>query len=265
MMEQPYDVTSPMSAADDDVFVFPVSFTQQRLWLLDRLLQGNTAYNIPAAVRFGRPLDQAALQAAVDDVVRRHETLRTNILVIDGEPRQVIAASRPVTVHSRDLREVDRDALDGYVQRLASSEAQRPFDLSGDPLLRVTLLCVGDHDIVLLTVHHIVADGWSMGILVRELAEAYAAHVQGRAPGWPELPIQYADYAQWQREWLTGDVLARQLTYWRTRLAGLPPMLDLPADHPRPALQTYRGATRSFAIPRQLVDRIEALGRAQGT
>src|SRR5262249_43537275 len=157
----------------------------------------------------GRPLNQAALQAAVDDVVQRHETLRTNVLVIDGEPRQVIAASRPVAVQVRDLREVDRDALDGYIQRLASSAAQRPFDLSRNPLLRVTLLCAGGHDIVLLTVHHIVADGWSMGILVRELGEAYAAHVQGQAPVWPDLPIQYADFAQWQREWLTGAVLER--------------------------------------------------------
>ncbi|MEP7308952.1 MAG: amino acid adenylation domain-containing protein [Acidobacteriota bacterium] len=265
MMDQPLNLTSPAPAAEDDVFLFPVSFAQQRLWLLDRLQPGNTAYNIPAAVRFGRPLDRAALQAAVDDVVRRHETLRTNVLVIDGEPRQVIAASRPVIVSVRDLREVDRDALDGYVERLTSSEAQRPFDLSRDPLLRITLLSVGDHDIVLLTVHHIVADGWSMGILVRELGEAYAAHLQGQTPVWPELPIQYADYAQWQREWLTGAVLERQLTYWRTRLAGLPPILNLPADHPRPAVQTYRGATRSFTVSRGVTDRVEALGRVEGT
>jgi amino acid adenylation domain-containing protein len=264
-MDQPLNLTTPESAADDDVFVFPMSFAQQRLWLLDRLQPGNTAYNIPAAVRFGRPLNQAALQAAVDDVVRRHETLRTNVLVIDGEPQQVIAASRQVVVQVRDLREVDRDALDGYVQRLASSEAQRPFDLSRDPLLRVTLLTAGDHDIVLLTIHHIVADGWSMGILVRELGEAYTMHLRGRTPDWPELPIQYADYAQWQREWLTGGVLERQLAYWRTRLAGLPPVLTLPSDHPRPAVQMYRGATRSFTVSRAVADRIEALGRAEGT
>ena len=218
------------TVGEEEVFVFPVSFAQRRLWLIDRLEPGNPAYNVPAAVRFDGPLDLGAFDRAVNEVVRRHESLRTNFLVVDDEPKQVIAASRPIGV-----RHVDLPGGAAEVDRLIAEETLRPFDLAADPLLRVVVYRLGEREhVVLLTIHHIVADGWSMGVLIGEISQAYAAYRRGAEPSLPELPIQYADYAEWQHDWLQGDVLDRQLAYWRGQLAGPLPVLELPLDRPRP-------------------------------
>jgi len=201
---------------DDDVIVFPVSFAQRRLWLIDRLDPGNPAYNIPAAVRFQGALDVVMLEHAVNTVVARHESLRTNFLVLDNEPRQAVADARRIHLHRVDLAPT---VGDDEVERLITAETLRPFDLAADPLLRVTVYRRSESDhIVQLTIHHIVSDGWSMSVLVKEISEVYAALRLGGEHALPDLPIQYGDYAEWQKDWLTGEVLDRQLAYWRSQL-----------------------------------------------
>ncbi|HYR08202.1 MAG TPA: amino acid adenylation domain-containing protein, partial [Longimicrobium sp.] len=222
----------------------PLSFAQERLWFLDRLEPGGTTYNIPAAWRGGGALDQAALERALGEVVRRHEALRTTFTEVDGSPVQVIAPFGGFSLPVEDLSglgEADREAA---VRRRAGEEEARPFDLAAGPLFRAALLRLGEEDhVLLLSMHHIVSDGWSMGVLLREFSMLYEAYREGRESPLPELAVQYADYAVWQREQLAGEVLDRQLAYWKERLAGAPELLELPTDRPRPAVQTYLGAT----------------------
>jgi amino acid adenylation domain-containing protein len=243
----------------------PLSFAQQRLWFLDQLAPDNLFYNIPLAVRLTGPLDVAALEGTLKEVVRRHEVLRTTFAVVDGKPVQVIAPEPTVYLPKEDLTDMSEAEREAAVRRLALDEAQKPFDLTTGPLLRARLLRLakGEH-VLLLTMHHIVSDGWSMGVFVREVAQIYTAFVAGEPSPLTELPIQYGDFAQWQREWLQGEVLETQLSYWRDQLGGSPPMLELPTDHPRPAVQTSRGATESLAMPRGLSQALKTLGREEG-
>ena len=243
----------------------PLSFGQQRLWFLDRLVPGGAAYNVPAAVRLSGSLNHAALAQALSEVARRHEALRTRFAAEAGEPEQVVEESaRPFWVYA-DLRGVPAPERAARVQRLARAETRRPFDLARAPLLRVTLLREGGADhALLLTMHHIVSDGWSMGVLVGELSALYAAYTEGRPSPLAELPIQYADYVAWQRARLQGETLERQLAYWRANLAGVPPLLELPTDRPRPAVQTFRGAVESLELPADVSGELKALGRRQG-
>ncbi|HEX8694997.1 MAG TPA: amino acid adenylation domain-containing protein, partial [Longimicrobium sp.] len=217
----------------------PLSFAQERLWFLDRLEPGSSTYNIPVAWRLGGALDEAALERALGEIVRRHEALRTVFTEVDGSPVQVVAPFGGFALPVEDLSglsEADREAA---VEHRAAEEAGRPFDLSEGPLFRATLLRLGGEDhVLLLSMHHVVSDGWSMGVLFRELSALYGAYREGRESPLPELPVQYADYAVWQREQLAGEVLDRQLAYWKERLAGAPELLELPTDHPRPAVQT---------------------------
>ncbi|HEU4556496.1 MAG TPA: amino acid adenylation domain-containing protein, partial [Longimicrobium sp.] len=243
----------------------PLSFAQERLWFIDRLEPGSATYNLPAAVRLTGALDEAALERALGEIVRRHEALRTVFAEVDGAPVQVIAAFGGFALPVEDLSglgEADREAA---VRRRAGEEATRPFDLSAGPLFRVTLLRLGEEDHVLvLAMHHIISDGWSMGVLNRELSALYEAYREGRDSPLPELPVQYADFAVWQREQLAGEVLERRLAYWRERLAGAPGLLELPTDHPRPAVQTYRGASVPVELSPELLERLQALGRSEG-
>ncbi|RMF32232.1 MAG: non-ribosomal peptide synthetase, partial [Chloroflexi bacterium] len=243
----------------------PLSFAQQRLWFLDQLEPGSPFYNIPTAVRLTGPLDVAALEASLNEILRRHESLRTTFPTVDGRPRQQIAPELTLSLPVIDLRGLPEAEREAQALRLATEEAQRPFDLAQGPLIRALLLQLDDDDhIALLTMHHIVSDGWSMGILIQEIAVLYDAFSQGRPSPLPELPIQYADFAAWQRKWLQGEVLERQLAYWKEQLADLPPLLELPTDRPRPAVQSFRGRTHSFVLPETLSRAIQELGRREG-
>jgi amino acid adenylation domain-containing protein/non-ribosomal peptide synthase protein (TIGR01720 family) len=241
----------------------PLSFAQQRLWFIDQLESGSATYNIAAAVRLSGVLDAAALERSLSEVVRRHEALRTTFPTVDGLPVQRIAEPHALQLPLVDLSELSE--AEREVERLASEEAQQPFDLSVGPLLRAQLLRVSaEEHVVLMTMHHIVSDGWSMGLLVREVAALYEAYRSGQESPLTELPIQYADYAVWQREWLSGEVLEKELSYWREQLAGAPPVLELPTDHVRPPVQTFRGAQRSFVIDASVAEGVKALSRREG-
>ncbi len=243
-----------------------LSFAQQRLWFLDQLEHGLSAYNIPAAVRLKGPLNLAALEQSLNEIVRRHESLRTTFGNSGGWPSQQIAPALSIALPVVDLSKLPASEREIEVRRLVTAEAQRPFDLSTGPLLRGTVLRLGDQEHVgLLTMHHIVSDGWSAGILIREVATLYFAFCAGGVSPLPELPIQYADFANWQRQWLQGDVLESQIAYWKRQLAGAPTSFDLPFDRPRPAVQTFRGAHESLILPRHLQDGFKALSREAGT
>jgi amino acid adenylation domain-containing protein len=242
----------------------PLSFAQQRLWVLDQLEPGSFAYNFATAAQLQGGLSVAALGRALAGVVRRHEALRTVFPARDGEPRQVILpapGTRPLPL--ADLAALPAAQQMAEAARLAAADSLRPFDLAGGPLLRTTLLRLGEREhTLLLAMHHIVTDGWSIGVFTRELTALYHADLQGeQAAGLPELPVQYADFAVWQRRWLQGEVLAEQLRYWSGTLAGAPPVLELPTDRPRPAVQSHRGGQRWLTLPRELAAKLGAEAR----
>ncbi len=227
----------------------PLSFAQERLWFLDRLMPGLALYHLPSALRLSGPLDRRALGRALGEIVRRHEILRSLFPEAEGRPVQRILAAAPLHLPAIDLSGLPEWSREDVLVALARDEAGRPFDLARGPLLRAVLVRLGAAEhALLLTLHHIVSDGWSTGVLVRELAAGYTAFRQGENPGLPALPIQYADFALWQRQCLTGDVLARELAYWRERLAAVPASLDLPFDRPRPAVRSQRGGHRPFEL-----------------
>jgi amino acid adenylation domain-containing protein len=242
-----------------------LSFAQQRLWFIDQLEPGSGFYNIPVALRLQGELDVAALERSFNELIGRHEPLRTRFATVAGEPVQVISDEWQVRLDVEDisgLSEVERAA---EVERRAEAEAREGFDLAEGPLLRVKLLRLADDEhLLLLTMHHIIADGWSMGILVREVAALYEAHRNGIEAELPELPIQYADYAVWQREYLSGEVLEQQLSYWTKQLAGAPAVLELPTDRPRPEEQTYRGAQQEVKLSASVSEQLRALSRREG-
>ena len=240
-----------------------LSFAQQRLWFLNQLEGQSAFYNMPVAVRLTGRLDVAALQRTLEAIVARHEVLRTRFEAIDGAPLQVIDAELRVDLPLVDLGALAVEQREREAQRLAQQEAQTPFDLARGPLLRAKLLRLAlDEHIALLTLHHIVSDGWSMGVLVREVATLYAALVRGETPVLPALPVQYADYAQWQRGWLQGEVLDAQLGYWKQQLADAPALLALPTDHARPPVQTHQGATLEAQLPAVQVSQLLSWARA---
>lgn len=241
---------------------FPLSFAQQRLWFIDQLEPGNPFYNIVSAMRIKGPLDTAALDKSVTEIVRRHENLRATFADEAGQPRQVIHAPFAFSVPVVDLREVDENQQEA--RRLAASEARQAFDLSQGPLFSLKLWRLDEEEhILLVTMHHIISDGWSLTVLIREVVALYESFVKGANSPLPELEIQYADYAAWQREWFQGDVLEEQLSYWREQLAAAPPVLELSMDHARPAVQTFNGAARQFTLNPSLTKALKALSRRQ--
>ncbi|MDV2992591.1 MAG: Chondramide synthase cmdD [Chroococcidiopsis sp. SAG 2025] len=242
----------------------PLSFAQQRLWFLDRLVPNNPFYNIPFSVRLQGKLDYVALKQAFEAIVDRHEALHTNFVKLDGQPVQIVAQKVNLSLPVVDLRHLPPNERQLTAEQIATEEAQQPFNLATDLLLRVKLLQLdADEYVLLLNLHHIVADGWSLGVLVRELGLLYTAKSESKPYPLPELPIQYADFAYWQRQWLQGQVLESQLSYWRSHLADLP-ILNLPTDRTRPAVQTYRGATQSLKLSKTLTQSLEALSRQAG-
>jgi amino acid adenylation domain-containing protein len=245
---------------------FPCSFAQQRLWLLQELDPESAAYNIPSALRLAGRVDIPAFARALFEVVRRHEVLRSTFEAAGEGPVQVVGPAGPVPLPRIDLSGLADERREAELARRAGEEARQPFDLCRGPVFRAVLFHLGPEDhAFLLSVHHIVSDAWSRSILVRELATLYAGFHRGLPSPLPELPLQYADFAAWQRGWLAGEALEEQLAHWRERLAGAPRVLDLPADRSRPAVRTYRGAVERFALPGGLLDAIRELGKKTGT
>lgn len=246
-------------------FRFPASFAQQRLWFLDQLDHGKSVYNMLFAVRIETHLNLPALEQSLAEIVSRHESLRTTFAAVDGQPMQVIAKVRKVklvVINLSDLPESDRES---EARRMAEVEGEQPFDLAAGPLLRTTLLTLAESkSVLLITTHHIVNDGWSMGVFLRELAVLYEAFSAGERSPLAELPVQYADYAAWQRDWLQGDVLEEQVSYWRQQLSGAPAALELAADRPRPTIQTFKGARCYTELPASLTDRLRGFSGREG-
>ncbi|MFO0762661.1 MAG: amino acid adenylation domain-containing protein [Byssovorax sp.] len=227
----------------------PLSFAQERLWFLDQLNPGDISYNTPVAMQLGGTVDRAALGRALTELYRRHETLRTTFSVVDGSPVQIIHPPAEVPLPVTSVMSAPAAERFEAARRAASAESNRPFDLARGPLFRALLVEIDPSlCLLVLTMHHIVSDGWSLGILQREVGDLYDAFRRGEPSPLPELPVQYADYAAWQRAWLEGEILDRQLGYWRDALRGAPQALDLPADRPRPPVPTYRGGRRAFRL-----------------
>ncbi|MGB3292554.1 MAG: amino acid adenylation domain-containing protein [Phormidesmis sp.] len=245
----------------------PLSFTQQRLWFLDQLAEGQTAYNMPAAIRLDGQLNEAALAQAMVAIIQRHEVLRTTFHESDTSDTvvQVVGPPPSLPFETVDLQGVSAAAQPAEIHRLATAAAQQSFDLSRGPLISLKLLKLApDAHMLLLTMHHIVADAWSIEIFLREVAALYAAYAAGQPSPLPALPIQYADYAVWQRQWLQGEVLETQLAYWQKQLAGQLPVLQLPADYPGSTGQNHQGASQSLTLSQALTEKLKRLSQQQG-
>lgn len=258
-------VDTNSSFEEEEVIALPISFAQQRLWFLDQLDPGSPVYNIPAAVRIDGSLDVRVLEQSFNALLERHEILRTTFAVVDDQPVQVVATVQPFTLLLEDLQSCPPSEQEALVQQRMHLAAVQPFDLQQGPPwhVRVFRLATRAH-ILFLNMHHIIADGWSIGILWRELGVLYTSLLAGRPATLPELPIQYADYAIWQRKWLTGERFDQQMEYWRQQLAGVPLSLDLPTDRVRPPLQAFHGSLYDFLLPSTLVTRLETLSEREG-
>ncbi|GAA6619990.1 non-ribosomal peptide synthetase [Scytonema sp. NUACC26] len=279
----------------DENSSIPLSFAQQRLWFLEQLEPNSPFYHIPEVLQLQGTLNVTVLQQSLDAIVAQHEALRTNFISLDGNPVQVISEPKSVELKTIDLQNYSESDKPGTacakgdklgtacaksdkpgtacakgdrssaVQKLLQNEAQRPFDLRSDLMLRGCLLQLSPQEhILLLVIHHIAADAWSMGILYNELTTLYKAFLNGQPNPLPKLPIQYADYAVWQRQWLSGEVLENQINYWKQQLAGAAPVLELPTDKPRPPIQLYRGAKEYFVIPQKILPALQKLSRQEG-
>ncbi|AFY82810.1 non-ribosomal peptide synthetase [Oscillatoria acuminata] len=243
----------------------PLSFAQQRLWFLDRLDPGSPSYNLPRAVRITGKLNPTALEQCFTEIVRRHEILRTQFVTVNRHPVQQIIPATPFTLPVIDLQGLSPEDCEAEVRRLTEAEAGQGFNLESSRLLRGQLLQLSATEWVLLfTLHHIVSDGWSTAVLIRELAALYPAFSEGKPSPLPALPIQYADFALWQKNWLQGAVLETQLGYWKQQLGGSLPVLELPTDKPRPPVQTFRGNSESLTLPYPLSESLKQLSGRQG-
>lgn len=243
----------------------PLSFEQERLWFLDQVSAGNPAYHITVAIRFTGPLDITALEWALDEIVQRHEPLRTTFPIVDRQPVQAIAPLLALTLPVMDLRALPEAKREIEARRLATEGARRSFDLAQGPLIRASLLRLGDEEhMAVFTLHHIISDIWSVNVLLKELATLYEAFVAGRTTSFPKLAVQYADFAQWQRERLLGEHLEGALFYWKEQLANIPPALELPADRPRPMVRSFRGAYVYFEISPTLFQLLQELNHEEG-
>ncbi|MFL1391710.1 amino acid adenylation domain-containing protein [Pseudomonas tritici] len=248
----------PIASIREDGQHLPLSYAQERQWFLWQLDPDSAAYHVPGALRLSGRLDKAALQRSFDTLVARHESLRTR-LHLDGDQR-----AQEVLAHA-ELKIAESTVDEAHLKAQVEAEIARPFDLQQGPLLRVSLLAVSEDEHVLVLVqHHIVSDGWSMGVMVKELMQLYAAYSQGQDCVLAPLPIQYADYALWQRSWMEAGEKARQLEYWRALLSGTQPVLELPFDQPRPAQQSFRGARQDIALEPALVAGLKALAQREG-
>jgi len=243
----------------------PLSYTQERLWFLDQLAPGNPAYNIAFGLQFQGPLGVDILERSLNKVIRRHEPLRTTFKVFEGQPAQVITPSCWLPLKIVDCQNLPGGECESEVQKLATQASQQPFQLSQGPLLRAQLFRLTQQQhVLLLTLHHIVADEWSVEILIRELLGSYKGFLShGETPALPAISVQYKDFTYWQRQWLQGECMDGQFAYWTQHLEGVPAVLSLPTDHPRPAVQTYRGARQSLALPYDLTEQLKALSEQE--
>ncbi|MDZ8224136.1 non-ribosomal peptide synthetase [Nostoc sp. ChiVER01] len=250
--------------------LLPLSYAQQRLWFLDQLEPNSASYNIPLALRLVGNLNQAALEQSLQEIIDRHEALRTNFITVDGQPLQIIREQRTGNkeqgiVSIVNLKHLSTNEQEITTQQLVQQEAIQPFDLANQELIRATLVLLNETEYVLLVcMHHVVSDGWSMGVFVQELAALYKAYSEGEPSPLAPLPIQYADFALWQRDWLQGDALQTQLNYWQQQLKDAPTLLSLPTDRPRPAVQTFAGATQEFPLSVELTNRLTKLSQEGG-
>ena len=242
-----------------------MSFAQERLWFLEQLGLVGTAYNMMHSLRVHGPMDITALERACGELIQRHESLRTRFAMLGSEPVQIVDPPGPFQLRHVDISDLPELDRVGRARQLAQEDAQRRFDLAAGPLLRVTLirLAAVDH-VLLLSMHHIISDGWSMAVLMRELRALYAAHISAHPANLPPLPVQYGDYAVWQRQWLRGAALEQQMQYWRERLSHAPPALELPTDRPRPAVASFKGDVLSFGLPLALSTALGKLARSSG-
>jgi amino acid adenylation domain-containing protein len=262
-MEQanPPATISPVAREKD----FPLSYAQQRLWFLDKLEPNSPTYNVPGAIRISGRLNVAVIEKCLNEIVRRHEALRTSFTEVQGRPSQVVAPELKTKLEILDLSGFDVGEREGEAMRLAVEEARRPFDITKAPLMRATLLRLSDDDsLLLLTLHHIVSDGWSVGVFLSELTTLYPAFSLGKPSPLAELPIQYGDYAVWQRQYLSGEILERQLSYWKQHLSRDVPTLQLPLDRPRPPVRSSRGARQPMRLPKMLTAALDELSRREG-
>jgi acyl carrier protein len=243
----------------------PLSFAQQRLWFLDQLQPNNPLYNIPRAIRIQGRLNHAALERSLNEIVRRHESQRTLFKSVRGQPVQVILPALTLALPVTDLRHLPDSQRESEARRQAVEEAHRPFDLAQGPLLRASLFLLSEEEsVLLLNTHHIVSDAWSAGVMMEELTTLYEAFSAERPSPLSELPLQYADFAAWQRHWLRGEVMEKQLAYWRKALQGAPAVLELPTDRPRTATRSFQGAYELVALPIDVIERLKAFSRQQG-
>jgi len=243
------------------------SFAQQRLWFLDQLEPGNPAYNDQITVALKGSLDVEALEAGLTEIARRHETLRTTFAMRGEEPRQLVSPPAPLRLIRGSLEELPQEQRQAEALRWAAEEAEHRFDLSEGPLFRTILLRLDEqkqNHVLILTMHHIITDGWSKGVLFRELAALYRAFSSGEPSPLADLPIQYGDFARWQRESLREEALEIQLSYWKQKLGGKLPVFNLPTDRPRPSVQSFRGARQVLSLSREMTDALKALGFDEG-
>jgi amino acid adenylation domain-containing protein len=243
----------------------PLSFAQARLWFLDQLQPNSAFYNIPLALRLSGQLNIVAIESSINEIIQRHEALRTNFTTQEGQPVQIIASTLNLKLLVVDLLYLPESSREIEAQRLAFEEANRPFNLEREPLVRGTALQLGETEYILvLTMHHIISDGWSLGVFVRELTELYKAFCTGSPPVLPVLPVQYADFAVWQRQWFSGEILKTQLHYWKEQLKNAPNLLELPTDRPRRAVQTFQGGYYYAAFDKELSAKLTALSKRWG-
>jgi amino acid adenylation domain-containing protein len=259
------DLRPPPIRRTDKEQGVPLSHAQRRLWLLDKLTSNSSIFNIPTALHFSGPLNLLVLENCLSEIIRRHEVLRTRFVEVGDQYLQVVTSPQPFKLMLIDLRHLPETKREVGCRRLAEEEARRPFDLPQGPHLRCRLLKIGDENhIILLTMHHIASDGWSMGLLIREITSLYKSFSQGIQSGLPELAIGYADFAAWESEWLRGEVLERGLRYWKQQLSGKLPSLNMPTDRPRPVVPSYRGGQQGVTISKETTFQIKMLSQKEG-
>ncbi|MEH1970996.1 non-ribosomal peptide synthase/polyketide synthase [Nostoc sp.] len=265
LQQQKLQLTAPPILPRSRDAELPLSYSQTRLWFLDQFDPNSAFYNIPIALRLVGSLKVAALEQSLQEIIARHEALRTNFITVDGKPSQIIQTETNWTVSVVDWKHLSPTEQEIASQQLAQQQAIQPFELATQALVRATLVVLSETEhILLMCMHHIVSDGWSMGVFVQELAALYSAYSQGQTSPLAPLPIQYADFAIWQRQWLQGDILQKQLSYWEKQLADAPALLSLPTDRPRPAVQTFAGATQQFELSIELTSKLTRLSQEQG-
>lgn len=258
------EVQAPPIRCTDRQQPLPLSYAQQRLWFIDQLEQGSASYNVSGGLHFAGPVNIDALDRAFQEIVRRHESLRTRFEVVRGEPRQIIEKEVRVALPIVDLTSVAAAHQEVTARKTVRSEIEQAFDLRQAPLLRVKLLRIAPEEhLLVVTMHHIVCDGWSLGILTREFGELYEAYCAGEESPLPDLVLQYGDFAVWQREWLQGEVLERQMSFWKKQLSGAPP-LELPRDYPRPPIMSHRGGSLEYGFSAELTAKLQQVSRREG-